>query len=512
MKIFILITFFLLTRLYMVREIPSSVYWDEASIGYNAYSILETGKDEWEKVFPLHFRAFGEFKLPVYIYTVAVFESFLGLNELAIRLPAILFSLGSVLVLYFLVLKILNSQATAFLSAFFLTISPWFFILSRTGYEATAGLFFFLLGIYLCAFKNIWTFLLAIIIFTLSIYSYTAFRILIPISLPLLIYLNLSIFKNKSNSWNYGNILLVAFVITVFFVTYIPIYKVNVYDTASIRNSAISVFADSRKSMLEKTLTITRNYFSHFDPTFLFINGDKNLRSQQPNFGQLYFPDLFFLILGLFLLFKNIKTNRWLSLLLFLFFISPIPAAITKESPHALRSIALAPFLSLITAMGLVFFIKNYQKYKIGIIVSVVYLLLFGNYYHYFVKQFPIESSKEWQYGYKQIFTKYNNDFNNFDQIVISSAYGQPYIFALFYLKYDPEDFTKNVKRDLIDNTGFSNVASFKKMTFTKIDPQKTYPAKSLIFASPEEQIDNLTPQDTITFRNGEIAFFVYTL
>jgi len=73
--------FFLITRVYKIAEIPPSLYWDEASIGYNAYSIAETGKDEWGESFPLHFRAFGEFKLPVYIYSVVPFVKIFGLNE-----------------------------------------------------------------------------------------------------------------------------------------------------------------------------------------------------------------------------------------------------------------------------------------------------------------------------------------------------------------------------------------------------------------------------------------------
>ena len=84
---------FLVSRIYKITGIPVSVYWDEASIGYNAYSIATDLKDEWGDKLPLHFRAFGEFKLPVYIYSVAVFVKAIGLNEHAVRLPAVLYSL-----------------------------------------------------------------------------------------------------------------------------------------------------------------------------------------------------------------------------------------------------------------------------------------------------------------------------------------------------------------------------------------------------------------------------------
>lgn len=33
-------------RLYKLSDIPVGLYADEASIGYNAYSILKTGRDE----------------------------------------------------------------------------------------------------------------------------------------------------------------------------------------------------------------------------------------------------------------------------------------------------------------------------------------------------------------------------------------------------------------------------------------------------------------------------------
>src|SRR3990172_10586652 len=91
---------FLVTRLYKISEIPPSVYWDEASIGYNAYSIVQSGKDEWGEFLPLHFRAFGEFKLPVYIYSAAPFVKAIGLNAYAVRLPAVLYSLGTIILVY----------------------------------------------------------------------------------------------------------------------------------------------------------------------------------------------------------------------------------------------------------------------------------------------------------------------------------------------------------------------------------------------------------------------------
>src|SRR3989338_6107023 len=185
----LILVLFLVTRLYKISEIPSSVYWDEASIGYNAYAISQTGRDEWGEFLPIHFRAFGEFKLPVYIYSVVPSVMLFGLNEFSVRFPSVLYSLGVVLLSYLLAKRLFNSEAVGLLSSFFMAASPWFFIFSRTGYEATAGLMFYLLGIYLFFFisKNPWYVFFSILSFILSAYSYNSFRIIIPLTILILL-------------------------------------------------------------------------------------------------------------------------------------------------------------------------------------------------------------------------------------------------------------------------------------------------------------------------------------
>src|SRR5258706_1583069 len=90
-EILLLTIIFLLAlflRFYKLTEIPNGFNQDESSIGYNAYSILRTGKDEYGKSFPVYFKSFGDQKLPVYIYLTAATESIFGLNEFAVRFPS----------------------------------------------------------------------------------------------------------------------------------------------------------------------------------------------------------------------------------------------------------------------------------------------------------------------------------------------------------------------------------------------------------------------------------------
>ncbi len=55
-------------RFWQLGKTPTGFYLDEAALGYNAYSIMETGKDEYGKDWPILFRSFGDFKAPIYTY------------------------------------------------------------------------------------------------------------------------------------------------------------------------------------------------------------------------------------------------------------------------------------------------------------------------------------------------------------------------------------------------------------------------------------------------------------
>ena len=127
--VILLLSLFL--RFYKVNTNPPSLDWDEASIGYNAYSILKTGADEYGNKFPLSIRSFDDYKPPLYVYldvpSIAVF----GLNEIGTRFPAALIGFLSVLIIYFLVKEIFDDweedrkEKLALIAAFFLGVSPW---------------------------------------------------------------------------------------------------------------------------------------------------------------------------------------------------------------------------------------------------------------------------------------------------------------------------------------------------------------------------------------------------
>ena len=64
---------------------PPGFYIDESSIAYNAHLIAQTGHDEHGDPWPLYFRAFGDYKNPVYVYLLAAVFRIKGTSISAAR-------------------------------------------------------------------------------------------------------------------------------------------------------------------------------------------------------------------------------------------------------------------------------------------------------------------------------------------------------------------------------------------------------------------------------------------
>src|SRR3989344_9236296 len=146
-------------RLYKLGSYPA-LNADEAAIGYNAYSLLQTCKDEHGNAWPIHFQSFNDYKPGLYFYLVMPFVKILGLNEWSVRLPNAIVGIATVYLIYIFVVELFKKESTgngeqfnepllALISAFMLAVSPWHLHFSRGGWEANVATFLMLLGTYL---------------------------------------------------------------------------------------------------------------------------------------------------------------------------------------------------------------------------------------------------------------------------------------------------------------------------------------------------------------------------
>lgn len=459
----ILLVFILLLagflRFYKLGKAPASLYWDEVSIGYNAYSVLKTGRDEYGVFFPLRFEAFGEYKLPLYIYLTIPAVKIFGLNEFSVRFPSAFFGILTVLLVYFLTKELFKKSKFKYklsiVSSFLLAVSPWHLQFSRAAFEAGIGLFFFCLGLFLLLKKS---FIFAAFALILSLYSYYSFWLVVPF---LMLYFFFIFPKKKI-------ILPTVFILILSLPLIYPVF----FQKQQTRLEQVSVIGDPR--VLEESLerkartnnnflsrifyhrfavwskTIFENYSQHFSPKFLFFRGDNNPRHSPYKNGLLFPLTIPFVFLGLFYLF--IKKEK---LLLFLLMISPLAASFSSPSPHALRSLLMVIPLQIITALGLVYFfeflrhisvVKDWQKRLRGLtilLLSFIFCYSFISYLDNYYTHGYFNQALDWGDGYKQLFDFIKQNEKDFDKIYITGSRWQPYIYTLFYLKYDPVEYQR---------------------------------------------------------------------
>lgn len=145
---FIVITLVIFLRFFELGQIPHGINVDEASYGYDAYSILKTGKDMWGQV-GVSLKSFGDYKPAGLSYTLIPVIQFFGLSTFATRLPSAVFGLLTLVVTFFILKLLFGSALTASLGTLILSLTPWHFGLSRLFYEPNSGLFFLACSIFL---------------------------------------------------------------------------------------------------------------------------------------------------------------------------------------------------------------------------------------------------------------------------------------------------------------------------------------------------------------------------
>jgi len=421
-------------RLYHLQSNPPSLNWDEAAVGWNANTIFHTRRDEYGTRLPLSFKSFGDYKAPVYIYLTAPIVGLFGLNPVSVRLVSVLAGIAGVYLLYLLGSELKNKQL-GIIAAALLAITPWHVILSRPAFEPNLALFFILLGIYLFlkALKKPIYFTLCAFSFALSMYAYHSPKIFVPIFLLGLTF----IYRRRLLSKKLRTGLLVSVFLGLVALT--PMIKEMVLKNSAVRFQGTSVFYDQQgiKQPLKPSLItqIFKNYFIHYSPSYLFFGSSNMPRLELRTVGPLLLIEAPFLLLGLIYLLKN-RRKQWAKLLLWWLVAGPIPAMIGREVPHPLRAYNLLPPLIIITALGIHFLLRSYQKVSRVIIILFAINVAFLIHHYFFV--YPIYSAPDWQYGYQEavVYARQNED--QVKKIVFTSAYGQPHIFAYFYQNRDP--------------------------------------------------------------------------
>lgn len=506
-------------RFYKLSTYPA-LNADEAAIGYNAYSLLLTGKDEHGNSWPIHFQSFNDYKPGLYFYVVLPFVKLIGLNEWAVRIPGATLGVLTVLVLYFLVKELfkenkltIDHQSLAIIASFMLAISPWHIHFSRGGWEVNLATFLITLGLlmFLKGLKNPKYYTLSAITFSLSLYSYHVARIVVPLlGLVLVIIYFKDIFIKK-------NLKFLVFGFSLLVITILPLAKELIGPAGFSRAAGVGLFADPgplnrineqrgehadftsitpkifHNKAVNYGLAFFSNWVAHYHGEFLFLSGDAIQRNKVPETGQLYLFEIITVALGIIVLLR--KFDRPSRVVFSWLLIAPVASALTFQSPHALRAHSMVIPITIISAVGLTIifdWLRRFIKYRnvFYVLFSLIILLSFARYLHmYYIhmaKEYPYSS----QYGVKELVDYVKNNEKTYKNVVVTDRYDQPYILFLFYSKYDPAVFQKEQALTAKDQYGFSTVREFGKyrfISFGKWEDVRSNYLNSLIIGTPTQ-------------------------
>lgn len=519
-------------RFWQLGNIPPSPDWDEVAYGYNAYSIIQTGHDEYGKFLPVVLRSFDDYKPALYLYLVIPCEFIFGVTTLAVRFPSAVFGFLSVIAVFFLLRELFKRNDLALLGSFLLAISPWDIQFSRLGFETNIGLtlnifaaLFFLKGL-----KKPWLLSLSTISAALAIYAYQSEKVFTPLFMLLLIIIYRKSLFVVSKKYIIAAVM-IGVIVVLPMVVYIATNKqalLRVQGT-SIFNSPTDYLKDDAQRLaidhakhdyvgllldnrrLVYAREIIGGYLSHYDINWL-LRGDIQ-RHHAPQMGLVYIIEIPFILIGIYMLLFgkfDIKTK------IFIFawwLLAPVPASITTGVPHAVRTMNFLPTWQIFSALGLLWAFEKVWTMRFKVILFVIFgcfaLFNFAYYLDQYFVQLNYFDAKDWQYGYAQLVPYVSSVSGSYDKVIVSEKepMDKSYMFFLFYLKYDP------AKYQIIgehSSGGFAEDHHFANYIFRPLHWDRDKNLKHVLFVgTPDELPDDIKTIKTITYPDGSPAMKV---
>jgi len=468
--IFAIIAVSILVRFYQLGNVPNGISPDEADIGYNAYSILKTGKSIYGKPFPVFFKSFDVNVGGLTIYSKVPAIYLFGLNDFSIRfIPAAFGVLATITIYFFMKFLFPKDKYIKFISTFTFAVSPWAVEISRTAFGHVDIILFYLLSLtfFIFGLKRNNKFLLISALFVgLTLYIYSA----AIIYLPLLLIVTGFVYRKKIMQ----NISVSLLALMIILIISFPAIKFYSSAQSRTRFSSISVFTpevtlpisisemnyDQNRGLSFSNFihnrrfvyldALVENYLKYLSLDYLFVNAKDTRYFYINNVGLFYLVELPFFLLGLYRMVKRRSDSD--KLILGLLVVGPIPAIVTLGTAYPHRALLMLLAIQLISIIGMStalaalrgrfrkkFF--NAVIISLGFVYSLNILFFFHQYFIHTPQEFTSENDNgAWFSTVRDIIPYINQNKNNYQKIIFTWSQGKlvPAIYFLFYNKTNP--------------------------------------------------------------------------
>ena len=358
---------------FRVTRNPAGFFIDESSVAYNAYTISQSGQDEFGNSWPLFFRAFGDYKNPIFVYLLAALFKITGPSILTARLVGAISGVVTALLLGLLAARVSGRREVGLLILASALLTPWLFELSRVAFEVTLYplvVTLFLLCVRRVAAKTKWTWLdvgcLASTLVLLT-YTYSIGRLLAP-----LLAFGLVLFATRER-WS-G--ILRTWVIYVLTLAPMIVFQRRHAKALTGRFDLIS-YIKPESSVTEIGWQFIKHYAANLNPVKLLVTGDPNIYqvAHVPGTPAMLVATLLLVLMGTWLVMRQRRDNAWWRFIFFGLAASIVPASLTTDYFHMLRLAALPTFL-LVLAVPAFAWLWDSGERRRGVRVLLMLLVL----------------------------------------------------------------------------------------------------------------------------------------
>jgi len=477
----ILISIFIIgifVRTYKFDTIPSGLNQDEASIGYEAFSILTTGADRNGYSYPIHFVSWGSGQNALYAYLTIPFIHYFGLNTFSVRIVNVIFSILALFLFYFIVKNHFRIKSFQYLSVFLFAINPWSIMSGRWGLESNIFPTLILTSVYFIikSIKNNHIYLLPASFFlSLSLYSYGTSYFFVPFLI-----VGIFLFIKPFRELKFITLLSSAL---VFSALSFPIFQFLITNHLGVSFDFSTLYSIPKLDS-NRTTTIfnlfTGNFLEDFTKNIarvLFViwgQSDGNTYNSIPTTGTIYHLSIIFVIIGIYNYFSD-KSSRTLISNIFIIWLSvTLIMSITINSNVNRINIIFYPLIFFCSdgIYKLILIINESFKKRIFIAVVFVFSLLFitfvGTYFSVLFNEKTSTFSKGIGEALQYTKIKYPND----TILVSKDNLNMPYIYVCFYDKLPTIKFRKDVVYDTHNSIAFRNVKRIGKYIFETSNPK----------------------------------------
>jgi len=531
---------------------PPSLNWDEVSHGYNAYSILKTGEDQWGQKFPIfNFRAYGDYPTTLNLYLTIPFILFFGLSDFAIRFPHALMGVLTVISVYFAAYGVFKRKDLSLATSLLVATGPWYIFTSRFVLQANISIFLLsgALALFLNKSKNKYFLPVSFLLLFASLFSYHTTRIFSPLLLlGVLVIYSKEVFSFLRDRKILG--MFYGFVIFSFFVFTGLIFQnpdsrarsevlsiINqgaVNKIESLRNTS-NYPATIKKLIYNKPVyfvsVFSKNYIEYFSPEFLFFKGGTQYQFSLPNHGLLFPFNIPFFYIGLLVVVVKAINDKNYRVLLLWILLAPIPASLTNEHFAVVRATTFLPIPEMLISIGAWEIFKKINFKYVSYLATCYLILLFvflELYMTSYLSTYPKEYSWSWQYGYKQVSSFVLENYDKYDKVVMTKKYGEPHEFLLYYLKWDPQKYIEDKTAVRFNKSSWYWVDRFDKFNFVNdwqvvdsLGTNKVFIQESrnivdcstircLLITSPNNSPKGWKLINKVSFLDGKPAFELY--